>query len=185
MMQEMKTMMADFVRMEAETQQYVAALNHVKSMNDQLDEGSTLKSVFDGYMTKHKSKKGIDVTRHDKYRAMMEEFQNQDGDIETQLESLKSQLLGQTEDEDVAVTQAEVNIKCPYTGQNMVDPVRNEICGHIYDHKGILGHIKAKKNRAKCPVGGCVNAEPITEENLTEYKEMKRYIMLLNKKRQS
>ena len=49
--------------------------------NDQLEEGSTLKSAFNGYMSKHKPKKGIDVTSHEKYKAMLEEFRNQDEDI--------------------------------------------------------------------------------------------------------
>ena len=47
MMQEMKTMMADFVRMEAETQQYVAALNHVKSMVSRVEYVLKCNSICD------------------------------------------------------------------------------------------------------------------------------------------
>ena len=51
--------------------------------------------------------------------------------------------------EDVAVTQQEVNTKCPYTGQEMTNPVKNKLCGHSYDRDGIMALIKNRKGRAK------------------------------------
>ena len=52
-------------------------------------------------------------------------------------------------DEDIAMTQQEIVTKCPYTGQEMVQPVRNKICNHNYDRNGIQELIKNRGRRAK------------------------------------
>jgi len=182
MQKEMESIMADFVRMDEEVKQLVTALNHTKSQSEKLDDDVSLRSVFDEKLDKLKTKKSHGPAAHPKYKAMLDEFEK-GGSIVEQLESLKSTLLGETEDDDVALTQAEVNIRCPYTGMDMTDPVRNKHCGHVYDREGILGHIKAKKDKAKCPVGGCGNQKPLKPDHMEEYKEMKRYITLLNKQR--
>ncbi|XP_005108376.1 E3 SUMO-protein ligase NSE2 [Aplysia californica] len=178
--QDARTIMADYVQMEAEVKQYIAALNHVKSMSSRSEDEVNPRAEFDNKMTQIQSQGDVDVEGHPKFQAMEEQFVNVE-DIEAELETLKSNLLGETEDDEVALTQTEVNIKCPYTGKNMVDPVRNTICGHVFDRDGIMGHIRAKKARAKCPVGGCGNTQPIKPEHLVEHTDLKRYIMLLAK----
>lgn len=52
-------------------------------------------------------------------------------------------------DEDVEMTQATVNTKCPYTGKEMVVPMRNKICGHHYEKEGILQYIQQRKKKAR------------------------------------
>ena len=39
-------------------------------------------------------------------------------------------------DDDLAMTQTEVNTKCPVTMKEMIKPVRNKHCGHNYDYSG-------------------------------------------------
>lgn len=53
------------------------------------------------------------------------------------------------QEDDIEMTQAMVNTKCPYTGQEMVDPVRNKICKHTYDKVGILEYIKRRGKKAR------------------------------------
>ena len=48
------------------------------------------------------------------------------------------------EDEDLAMTQTEVNYKCPYTGREMVKPMKNKTCGHNYDEEAVREMFKAK-----------------------------------------
>ena len=39
-------------------------------------------------------------------------------------------------DEDMAVTETEINTKCPVTQQEMKNPVSNRHCNHNYDLNG-------------------------------------------------
>ena len=53
------------------------------------------------------------------------------------------------DDEDLAVEEETQSHKCPYTGKEMVDPVRNTNCGHCYDREGILAYIVQKRHKAR------------------------------------
>jgi len=52
-------------------------------------------------------------------------------------------------DGEVEISQEVMNTKCPYTGMEMVNPVRNKHCGHSYDREGILQYIKQRKHKAR------------------------------------
>uniref|UniRef100_A0A8D0HRX3 E3 SUMO-protein ligase NSE2 n=1 Tax=Sphenodon punctatus TaxID=8508 RepID=A0A8D0HRX3_SPHPU len=56
-------------------------------------------------------------------------------------------------DEDIAVTQSQVNFICPITQADMKKPVRNKTCGHTYEEEAILKLIQHKEKRQKkaCP----------------------------------
>ncbi|CAN9513914.1 unnamed protein product [Ophioblennius macclurei] len=65
-------------------------------------------------------------------------------------------------DEDIAVTQTQVNFTCPLTQVEMVNPMKNKKCQHCYDEGAILGLIRKKQSQNKkcrCPVVGCGNAD--------------------------
>uniref|UniRef100_A0A1A8GWK1 E3 SUMO-protein ligase NSE2 n=1 Tax=Nothobranchius korthausae TaxID=1143690 RepID=A0A1A8GWK1_9TELE len=65
-------------------------------------------------------------------------------------------------DEDIAVTQSQVNLTCPLTQVQMENPVKNKKCNHHYDNNAILGLInrkKSQKKKCRCPVVGCANAD--------------------------
>ncbi|XP_069107129.1 E3 SUMO-protein ligase NSE2-like [Argopecten irradians] len=91
-------------------------------------------------------------------------------------EPVPPSLSGPVGDDDLAMTQTEVNIRCPYTGMDMKNPVKNKICGHKYDKEGIMQHIKSKGKRAKCPINGCANTKPLDVNCLEDDRELKRYI---------
>ena len=46
-------------------------------------------------------------------------------------------------------------LKCPITAMLFDNPVRNKVCGHVYDLAG-LKHLLASR-KTKCPVSGCAN----------------------------
>ena len=56
-----------------------------------------------------------------------------------------------TQDPDIEVemTQQAVVTKCPYTGKEMKNPVKNKHCQHSYDRDGINQFIKSRGSRAK------------------------------------
>ena len=53
------------------------------------------------------------------------------------------------DDDDILMTQQAVNTKCPYTGKEMVIPMKNKICGHNYEKEGILQYIHQRKKKAR------------------------------------
>uniref|UniRef100_A0A1A7Y4P9 E3 SUMO-protein ligase NSE2 n=1 Tax=Iconisemion striatum TaxID=60296 RepID=A0A1A7Y4P9_9TELE len=88
-------------------------------------------------------------------------------------------------DEDIAVTQSQVNFTCPLTQVEMVNPVKNKKCNHHYDEGAILGLIKKKnsqKKKCRCPVVGCANVD-VRESDLIQDQVLRRKIQ--SYKRQS
>ena len=83
------------------------------------------------------------------------------------------------DDEDVCMTQVEVNTICPISRTEMTRPVKNKTCGHVYDK----GSIEAIVNQANslyqityCPVIGCPSRErrqPVRLDNLEVDRETK------------
>ncbi|XP_066546846.1 E3 SUMO-protein ligase NSE2 isoform X2 [Amia ocellicauda] len=81
-------------------------------------------------------------------------------------------------DEDIAVTQSQMNPTCPITQVEMVNPVKNKKCNHYYDQEAAINMIKTKQNQKKkfrCPVVGCGNAD-VKQPDLVPDAAMKRFI---------
>lgn len=81
-------------------------------------------------------------------------------------------------DEDIAVSQAQVNFTCPLTQVEMDNPVRNNKCNHYYDNTAILNLIKnrhAQKKKCRCPVVGCGNSN-VKESDLVPDQVLRRKI---------
>ncbi|CAB1446854.1 unnamed protein product [Pleuronectes platessa] len=88
-------------------------------------------------------------------------------------------------DDDIAVTQTQVNFTCPLTQVEMVIPMKNKTCNHLYEEAAILGLIKTKhsqKKKCRCPVVGCGNSD-VRESDLILDQILKRKIQ--NQKRNS
>ncbi|CAG5124836.1 unnamed protein product [Candidula unifasciata] len=178
--QEVKDIMNSFIEMERQTGQYVQALKHLKSVDVDSEENSELLTVFKEKLKQIQVIEQDSPENHPKYVTLEGQLTDL-GNIEEQLECLRARLGGATDDEEVAMTSVEIQIKCPFTGQTMVQPVRNKVCNHVYDRDGILSYINSRKAKAKCPVGGCTNSNPIRLENLEDHMDMKKYITLLRK----
>ncbi|RLW13387.1 hypothetical protein DV515_00000533 [Chloebia gouldiae] len=81
-------------------------------------------------------------------------------------------------DEDIAVTRSQMNFICPITQVTMKKPVRNKVCGHIYEEDAILEIIqtqKQKKKKVRCPKMGCSHVD-IKESDLVQDEILKRLI---------
>lgn len=81
-------------------------------------------------------------------------------------------------DEDIAVSQSQVNFTCPLTQVEMINPVKNKKCNHHYDQEAILNLIKNRHNQRKkcrCPVVGCGNSD-VKESDLVLDQVLRRKI---------
>ncbi|KFW91199.1 E3 SUMO-protein ligase NSE2, partial [Phalacrocorax carbo] len=86
-------------------------------------------------------------------------------------------------DEDIAVTQSQMNFICPITQMEMKRPVRNKVCGHTYEEDAILKFIqtrKQQKKKVRCPKIGCSHAD-VKGSDLVPAEALKRAIDSQNK----
>lgn len=81
------------------------------------------------------------------------------------------------QDDDIVMTQAAVSTQDPITKLTMTDPVKNLLCGHVYERNSILELVRKNKS-TKCPIAGCPNNKPVTPADLIDDSEMK---MMLEK----
>ena len=83
----------------------------------------------------------------------------------------------QTEDidDDLAMTQTEINVICPISKVEMKKPVKNSACGHVYD-KASIEMILRQRPGSICPVVGCPNKRSIQKDQLREDLATKRAI---------
>ena len=91
---------------------------------------------------------------------------NDDGD-EPQTEDI--------DDEDIAMTQTEINTICPISKVEMKKPVKNLACGHVYDKTSIEAILR-QRSASVCPVVGCPVRRPVRRDQLQEDKATKRAI---------
>lgn len=175
---ELRSVMTDYVRMERDLQQFMEAVEFVKDEAGKNKETFDLeKALEDRIISLKQSNNDSELTRHEKYVDLNDKIREmQNPDVDQSLPAASEQI-----DDDIAMTQPEINTRCPYTGKEMINPVKNKHCGHHYDQEGISHYIKTKGKRAKCPVGGCGNEQPIINSDLVEDKEMKKYIMRKNR----
>ncbi|NXN91664.1 NSE2 ligase, partial [Rhinopomastus cyanomelas] len=86
-------------------------------------------------------------------------------------------------DEDIAVTQSQMNFICPITQMEMKRPVRNKVCGHSYEEDAILKIIqtrKQQKKKVRCPKIGCSHVD-VKVSDLVPDEALKRAIDSQNK----
>jgi Zinc-finger of the MIZ type in Nse subunit. len=68
----------------------------------------------------------------------------------------------------------------------MENPVRNTVCGHVYDYSGIKFYMGSRRVR-QCPVPGCANRQ-VTMSQIEHDEEMqlkvKRFLKRMEQVRQ-
>ncbi|KAI8505854.1 E3 SUMO-protein ligase NSE2 [Branchiostoma belcheri] len=177
--QQVEDVMVEYATMERDLNQFVQAVETVKqqvksgelsdhvavekALSEQLEEeqqGNSREQLLQHHMI---------TSLHDKLRELKGEEESepspQPGGSQT----------GGDDDDEIEMTQAEVNLKCPLTQQEFKEPVKNKKCGHVYDKGPILQHIRRKRG-VKCPVSACANTDPISEQDLEVDVEMRRKI---------
>jgi len=63
-------------------------------------------------------------------------------------------------DADLRMTGSEINVIDPISKMRMTDPVRNAVCGHVYDKESLVAMLQKNKN-TRCPVVGCTSMDYI------------------------
>ncbi|XP_012223813.1 E3 SUMO-protein ligase NSE2-like [Linepithema humile] len=59
-------------------------------------------------------------------------------------------------DADLHLTSHYINVIDPISKMRMTNPVKNAVCGHIYDKESLTAMLKKNKN-TRCPVMGCTS----------------------------
>eukprot|EP00092_Neocalanus_flemingeri_P019679 GFUD01021314.1.p1 GENE.GFUD01021314.1~~GFUD01021314.1.p1 ORF type:complete len:207 (-),score=90.28 GFUD01021314.1:108-728(-) len=113
-------------------------------------------------------KEKVVVENHEWWKKLEEALQVEDKDDNDQMES---------GDDDLEMTQVERNTVCPISRREMVKPVKNILCGHVYD-KGSMEALLNQNPKSRCPVVGCPNKAFVVRTNLREDKETKRAIAM-------
>ena len=79
------------------------------------------------------------------------------------------------DDDELEMTRVERNTVCPISRKEMVKPVKNIICGHVYDKQSMESLLK-QNPMCRCPAVGCPSLRSVVRRNLEEDKEMKKFI---------
>lgn len=172
----LKDMMLSFCSIQRDVKQIETAAKHVmtqaKSTRDPID----LEDMFEQKLAELQRVNTTDgLKENEKYVELLEHIQNA---VESAGGADETEVIGSREiqlDDDLAMTQTEVNTKCPVTMKEMIKPVRNKHCGHNYDYSGAKQLIR-NRQQARCPVAGCINDKPLKLCDLEENKELKRII---------
>ena len=73
-------------------------------------------------------------------------------------EKLREQTSNANIDDDIEIEISNTESSNEYTGPItqalMKIPMRNKVCGHVYDKQGIMSHLRSKRT---CPIPGCRN----------------------------
>ncbi|GAB1606362.1 E3 SUMO-protein ligase NSE2-like [Argonauta hians] len=167
---EMKNIMYKYIEMDRELKQYQTAIENIRENGNKVenDENFDYLVCLKENLAKLKTQNNErEIINHDMYKNLCELYEQE----EQKLTGATSENM----DEDIAITQQEENTKCVITGKEMIDPVRNTICGHNYDRKGIEHYLQTRPN-GRCPVSACSNTELLQKCNLEENKDLKRII---------
>ncbi|XP_008321890.1 E3 SUMO-protein ligase NSE2 [Cynoglossus semilaevis] len=182
-LQEMEDMILECARLDREIDCFIEVVQQVTD-----EAGSEQPEAMFGLSAKVKEKftertaRLSDATLHQHQKVVV--FKDS---IKNSLSAANPESTGTTEelDEDLVVSQSQVNYNCPLTQLEMENPVRNKKCNHHYDEKPILSLIKTKhsqKKKCRCPVVGCGNSD-VKESDLIPDQVLRRKIQ--NHKRNS
>ncbi|NXW59215.1 NSE2 ligase, partial [Eurystomus gularis] len=175
----MENVMLEYAAMDRELNHYMRAIeetvNQIK--REKPENIPDLKYLVKEKFTALESENSdSDLQRNEKYlyfKDQLKEMRKQYNDNED-IEQI---------DEDIAVTQSQMNFICPITQMEMKRPVRNKVCGHTYEEDAILKIIQTRKQQKKklrCPKIGCSHAD-VKGSDLLPDEALKRAIESQNK----
>ncbi|XP_068252781.1 E3 SUMO-protein ligase NSE2 isoform X2 [Nyctibius grandis] len=173
----MEKVMIEYAAMDRELNHYITAIEEtVHQINREKPENvPDLQYLVKEKFTALESKNSdSDLQNNEKYMYFKD-----------QLKEMRKQFCHQSDDEaieqideDIAVTQSQMNFICPITQMEMKRPVRNKVCGHSYEEEAILKIIQTRKQQKKevrCPKIGCSHAN-VKGSDLVPDEALKRAI---------
>lgn len=84
-------------------------------------------------------------------------------------------------DEEIINEDAVVRMKDPITKLRITDPVKNALCGHVYNKSSIIEYIRdcvQRRTYRQCPQPGCSNKRNIEERDLIAFPEFFEHAVL-------
>eukprot|EP00730_Choanoeca_flexa_P014779 TRINITY_DN6586_c0_g2_i1.p2 TRINITY_DN6586_c0_g2~~TRINITY_DN6586_c0_g2_i1.p2 ORF type:complete len:226 (+),score=51.90 TRINITY_DN6586_c0_g2_i1:1510-2187(+) len=96
------------------------------------------------------------------------------------VELLKTVTMGDDEDDDIAVSQVEINLECPLTQRLYEKPLKSTICGHVYDDSASLR--KILKTKKRCPDTKCHKKD--TPQTINDWKLDKRTLKRVQRRKE-
>ncbi|KAL4617050.1 E3 SUMO-protein ligase NSE2 [Arapaima gigas] len=178
----LKELMLELARLDGEINCFMEAVGHITQAQRQSpDTPLALRAEAEDEFVKLKA--GLahrDLQKHAKVMALEESLRT----LAKQSNPLAAANTEEELDEDIAVTQSQVNFTCPLTQLEMTNPVRNKKCNHLYEQEAVFSMIKMRQNQHKkfnCPVIGCGNKD-VKQSDLVPDATMRR--MIQNQKKQ-
>ncbi|NXN69151.1 NSE2 ligase, partial [Himantopus himantopus] len=181
----MENVMLEYAAMDRELNHYMRAIeetvNQIK--REKPENIPDLKCLVNEKFTALKSKNtDSDLQKNEKYMYFKDQLKEMRKQCKSYLKKNRFFAIEQI-DEDIAVTQSQMNFICPITQMEMKRPVRNKVCGHTYEEDAILKIIqtrKQQKKKVRCPKIGCSHAD-VKESDLVPDEALKRAIDSQNK----
>ncbi|NXA78563.1 NSE2 ligase, partial [Thryothorus ludovicianus] len=170
----MEKVMLEYATMDRELNNYIKAfeetINQVKE--ERPENFPDLENLAqEKFLEMQSQNSDSDLQRNEKYMYFKD-----------QLKEMKKQYHGsgtiEQIDEDIAVTQSQMNFICPITQMTMKRPVRNKVCGHVYEEDAILEIIQTQKQKKKivrCPKMGCSHVD-VKKSDLVPDEILKRLL---------
>nr|XP_021181953.2 E3 SUMO-protein ligase NSE2 [Helicoverpa armigera] len=155
----LKMFVQQYCTLEAQQDVTIEAMERAKRETD-TSNMDTLEERFQSHLSALAGKR-LKIDNH----PYMMEFKKR---IQQGMESASNNL----DESDLAITESQDQYLDPITKRPVTDPVKNSVCGHIYEKDAILNLISTKP-RTKCPVAGCGNRGPILRDHLISDEELK------------
>ncbi|XP_053251296.1 E3 SUMO-protein ligase NSE2 [Podarcis raffonei] len=177
---EMERVMLEYAAMSREMNHYMEAVEDTVNQlkRDKPETLPDLKNVVEEkFEALESGNSDLDLQGNEKYVHFKEQLRQMKAQFGVQSDGEKSSPLEQV-DEDLAVTQSQMNFVCPITQVEMKKPVKNKVCGHFYEEEAILDLIRRKEHRGKnacCPKVGCSNLT-VRRSDLVPDEAVKRAI---------
>ncbi|XP_071503211.1 E3 SUMO-protein ligase NSE2-like [Diadema antillarum] len=183
----LEKVMLEYASMERTLKQFTEAVRSVKSqVQESEDSNVDVQAMLDtAFQDLQRGNSSAELQKHPKLKEfqsrreeLLEGLRENDGDEEEEEgdgvgSSAADQSLGE---EDLVMTQAELGTKCPFTQQEMTQPLRNLICGHHYDRQAIDELLTHRQKKIRCPLPGCTNTKPINPNDLQSDSDFRRQI---------
>ncbi|CAD6237713.1 GSCOCG00008315001-RA-CDS [Cotesia congregata] len=134
-------------------------ISRLSSGNSDTDIEEILKNFNDGV-----SSFQLDSSRNE----FLKQYDTRVADLKKNLAGGKStEGGGDDEDADMQMTEEDgANLICPISKVRMTEPMKNNICGHVYDKASIIALLKGNA-ATRCPIVGCSNKKHLIMEDLT------------------
>ncbi|XP_032639227.1 E3 SUMO-protein ligase NSE2 isoform X1 [Chelonoidis abingdonii] len=185
----MESVMLEYAAMDRELNHYMQAVEATVQQikRDKPENIPDLKDLVKKKFTALESKNDdSDLQRNEKYIHFMEQLKRMRKQFGPRSNTDANESIEQI-DEDIAVTQSQINFICPITQMEMQRPVRNKVCGHTYEEEAILKIIQRRENQKKkacCPKIGCSHLD-VKRSDLVPDEALKRAIDSQSKQTQS